>query len=1067
MKIEKVKEQNGYSSNKEIKSKSKTKYSNNLNNRFATTTYFQSSQLISEINKNFISTHNKISFGSLYTSSKNILTNADIPSSCTEVVCHDIALTGSLVLKKIKSTAKDILLGLDDSIKGHVDLSDRVSVGIVDSNSMALSGQANVSEASCEESLIMSGYSKIEKAIARYLGLSDSAQIEHINCANVELNNSSRVNHVISDENLTIFGKGSVGDIECKGDKIFITGPIKIDGKIKFLDNGEVIILKNAKGESAIIDTDNIENGTAKYQIKAKGSQKNLIAKKIFANSLNQAISEIIEPDPKLILNEYKNVASILNLGKSTHPILTDISEAELLKAELLYNEFAQNTLLSLASPNKNKLFTTFWVKNKKLGNQNLTDFWLKSLGISIDAKTLEEKTHILNALPQKQKQKLIEITAKHWVNNVLPNEMSKIAKTNILGLQVGKTGENILELLKQGRAEDLHKILTIESIEKLETIKCGDKSLIDFWIDIVDGEGSAKLYSPRLKISRLKEIISSDDSIEKIYNATIKESKKISEQIQKTKEAYDNLINNSDLDDITKELLKEYQNNQLFSLIIAGNAKNSSVITHLELSTKSILEQLKFEREKAIKDSADDLFNPLRDHNYLSQNVDTPELESKINLVMTILKEKIQLSPATKSNEVKHDLANLSTCLREADGSTLSAWNKIVDQAQEYFENNQVNRVIDANIEQIYTVQKALKDNLPPEVKAAIVDKHLNPTQKEFIARYGNDNNLLNLLAQAAVKRDEDINGLIATEQMNNSVFDNLSYQFRKNISPETTKSMPEMADIYIKLLGIAPNKLSSIEKYKLLSKIPDEELELISESVKDYWDKNFLAKTMSDSILGKVRNFDAGYQSAQISQQLNNISVQIDGQQHTLSEISQNFDHFMGMYKENSAKNNYLLEKMAYKLDGIHADTSNIRTNIRAMLFQSIQSTQDPIMRAEMQELLQDADKMSLSKFINTVSEKQKIYKDNHKMNRLYGFVVQNVVKPAAMVGVAAAAIHFAPVAIPTLLGHGAVAGFFAHNITPIVTTAMMSLNSRAGMSMAMYSRFSHHGQVINSMT
>jgi len=1061
MKIQSVSEKNKKLNNKERISKPVlTPAYKNLTN-----TYLTSATNLANINKNLIN-HN-ISFkGNVSKFAKNIITNMDLPNECTEVICHDIKLNGSKTLKKITATVNDTIFDIENQIKGHVELNDSVIVNDIEAISAAMNSSAIAGTVKTTESIILNGFSKITtEAKSKYIAMFDSASIKKANAQNIEMKAQNTIGQLISDDNIILYGSGTIGDIECKGSQIFITGPVKINGKIKFTKPGEVTIIKDSNGKSAIIDTDRIENGITTYQVKT-GIHANddvMISKETFSNNLDHIVSEIVDSKEMQQLGQYKNISSIISSnGNNKFQKFTD---AELKKGDLLYSEFAQNTLVTLAKSNNDKSFTAFWVKNKKIGNENLTEFWLKALGKTSEAKTLEEKTKIINNLTDDQKQKLIKATAEHWAEKVLPASLSQIKKTDMLDSRVQKNGLNILEVFKQGKAEELEKLLSEDELQQIESIKLGDKSIVNFWIDTIDGENSTLEHSERWKSSRLREIIGLPENIEKIYSATVNKSEQLSKEIKKAKEAYFNLINASDLDNIEKDLLKEYHNNQLFSLIVTGNAKDKELISNLESSTQSIIRELKFEKEKIIKDTADELFNPLKDGNYISKNDGTPELDNKIQLIMAILKEKIKLAPKAESEITTLGLLELGESLSKADDSTLLVWNKLVVQAKEYFENHQINRVVDTNIEQIYTVQKTLKKKLLPEVKAALLDKKLTPTQKEFITRHKDDNNLINLLKKDAVKRDEDIDGLIATEQLNHSVFDTWSYQFRKNISPETTKSMPEMSDLYIKLLGIAPNNLSNIDKYDILSKIPDEELEVLGDHVNTYWTKNFLAKTMSNSILEKVRNVDAGYQSAQMSQQLGNISVQIAGQQKTLSEISENFEHFYKLYEANSGTNNYLLMKMANRLDDIHADTSNIRTNIKVMLTKSIASTDDEILRKELVELLQDADEMSISKFINTVSEKQKIYKDEHRSDRALAFVMQNIIKPTVMVAGAAAAIHFAPAllvhgGIAALHGSGAIGGFLASAVKPMVMSAMISMNPKVGMPLSMFARYGNIG-------
>lgn len=1028
MKIDAVKNGNPFKPNRNLR-KNTANVSNSIGSN--SSDYLLATTNTSNINQRLINTKNNLTFkGNLTIFTKKIISNADIPKGCFELDCHDVNLDGLISLKKIIAKAKEAFFD-SDSANGHVELNDSVSVDEVHADSITLNG--------C---------SKIKKAVTKYLAMFDATNAETVHSSNIELKNNPSIGHVISDETLTLYGEGTVGDIECKGDKMFITGPIEINGKIKFdTPGGEVHILKNRKGQSATV-SNGIENGSLKYQIQTAAGNVVTVHKNIFNSSLETILSEIKDSDKLQKLGKYKDIQSVKTLYAGTKSKLSELNNQELAQAQYLYGNFAQNTLLTLAESNDKK-FTAFWAKNKKIGNKNLVDFWLESVGIKTDGKTYAQKAKLLNDLPNKQKQDLIGKTIDYWLKEIMPEQLNIINKKDALYFNSSSAGRNILDEFKDGRKDELIKIISEEGITKFEKIQKGNKSLVDFWIDTIEGSGSAKDYSSTQKKRRLLEIVNSDEDLTKIYSATLEENDEVSMQFQNTQKAYQNIIDDTELDKSAKELIKEYFNSRLFFLIVTGKAKDKKSITNLEVAAQSIIKSLETEKNKTIQEARSNIFEPLNDFGYISKNSNTTESEGKIQIVMSILKDKMNSSLQEEAERTKNALINFSKIINNAGKETESAWKQLLIEAQQYFESSQAKTITDINLEQIYIVQRALEKDLPSEIRIALEDKTLSNAQKVFIARYKDDNNLINLLKKPAVNKREDIDKLIASEQLNNNVFDALSNEFRKNISPETIKAMPEMTDAYIRLLGEEPRNMSNKDKYYFLSEIPKEELELASKNIKKYWTDNFLLKYMSDNILEKVRAVDSGYQSAQISKKLDNISVQLDGQQHTLLEISQNIDHFVDVYKTTSAETNTRLSQMAKTMEEIHLDTSNIRTNVKAMLFQSIQSTKDPVLKKEMGELLQDADRMELSQFLQTVEYKQKLYKQDHKFNSICGLLKQ-VVGPALLVGGAFAAGPFSPALFGVLAAHG-VSATVAHTGIAIfghaINTAIQCSGPRMG--------------------
>jgi len=184
----------------------------------------------------------------------------------------------------------------------------------------------------------------------------------------------------------------------------------------------------------------------------------------LFKNNLDGILSVKKEPSYKKYLGEYGNIHSLKQVYITKNPALAKkieklSSNGNLRKIENLYNKFIDSTLQTLAESNSVE-FTTFWVNNKQLGNKNLTDLWLKSLGKNIENISSEEKRDLLNNLTKEDKKKLIEITTAEYIDNILPVELNRENNTDIDELnQVDSSVSEILSEIEQSKKQNLDSI--------------------------------------------------------------------------------------------------------------------------------------------------------------------------------------------------------------------------------------------------------------------------------------------------------------------------------------------------------------------------------------------------------------------------------------------------------------------------------------------------------------------------------------------------------------------------------------------------------------------------------
>lgn len=881
-------------------------------------------------------------------------------------------------------------------------------------------------------------------------------------------------------------------------------------------------------------------------------------------------------------LGPFGSVDSIKALYQVTKPeivakfdALLVADEGNAAKVEQLYHEFAKENLLTLASKG-DKNYTGYWAKNKKIGRKSLVNFWLEKAGIDPKGKTPAQKAEMLNGLATEAKQKLIGDTIEHWVETILPKELDKLNKKDLKHLEAAAKEHPFAKVGTEDIKDKMLSMVKNDGIEQFEAIQQGDKNLVEFWIDAIDGEGAVKNLSGTQRKRRLVEILESPEDFEKLRQQTIEGAGKTSEQIKRTQSAYQNLIEESELDQTSQELLKTYQDNQLFFQAVTGGAKNTTSTANLEASTQKLLTELAKEQSDMIQKGRAKVFEPLRDARYLltDPNSDTSAQSKTIDLTAIIGKKIAMSTPAeTKKiqgniqslrdavensypaievetafeklskeflevkkyytnlydgasasvrlckmflkgdsqsgnqEKIERDIAMIASAKKKKENAqdslnviqkifdlldklhanfndkenffrtlsqireklpsnpgdsepichplydtikglrkkrsvpdiykALPSWLPIVDTAQRHFETVEVTEALDKGLKHRRTVQKVLAQKPAVEIQQALESKTLNPVQKDLVARYADNPHLKNLLSQPAGKYGEDISNLAAVEQLNWTLFDSISQQFRTHLSLDVVKQAPKLTDIYVHTLGLDPTKLSAEQKYKFLSSVPSEELELASHAVRNHVEENFLVPAMSNAIQDKVRILDPGHNTAQMVHQLDKVNIQLANQQYTLNEISSNIDYFINTYKETSAEMIGTMKQgfngvardmkegfngvsrgmkegfnkmatvmgdgfddvsgnlvvIAKSLEDMHADTSSIRNNIKISLFQSIKNTKNSIYREELQGLMKYSEKQELSEFMKTVSRKQKEFRRDHPDEALYEFVKDEI--------------------------------------------------------------------------
>ncbi|MFA6988930.1 MAG: hypothetical protein WC197_02570 [Candidatus Gastranaerophilaceae bacterium] len=962
--------------------------------------------------------------------------------------------------------AKD-LVWLGDSSKAVNVSSERVFIGDnaeaqeINAKTTWLKDQAKATKVSSEKVFLRNNAEaqNINATDAVYLRDNAKAIMVYSDTGNVTLLENSNIKTLLSDENVDLKGQGEVSNIQTKGNQIILTGPIKLKEKIKFENTGIVMVKKDKNGGSARIHSSMVENGKLLFDF-GNGLLGN--PQDIFEEKMRVTLSEVKEPYYKKQLGMYGDIKSLKSFYAKNNPeLLKKIdglsSNDNQRKIELLFNKFLSTTLQNLANPEP-KEFTTFWVNNKKIGNKSLTDFWLKSAGKDIKNKKPEEKRNLLNKLSKEEKNSLIDITTAEYVNNILPKELNRKNHTDLS--EIEEIDQSLIEIkteIEQNKKEGIINLIKGDGLQKLENIKIGDKNIIDFWIDTIDGDNEAKGYTKNTKIERLEEIFENPSNIDKIINTTLAQAGKGNNEINEVQATYSKLLVDSDLSAAQKELLKDYNNSKLFYLVVTDKWVDKTSKAKLKKEINQTTENLVAQQKNIEKNSRENIFNPVKDIKNVYEHQDNPEMQQKINFVFDILHTKIQSSDKTESQQTKDKLQQFSKEIEQNSDNIGDSWIELVNESQKYFETAILDKVTTKNIKLLYSMNNQLggeRDNL---ILDSLADKSLDKIeQKEFISRYKDDKNMRTMLENSGVNKKEAVDGLLYLEAINKQIFKTQSKYFRDNISIEIVKTNEDLANRYIRVLGKDDSPMSADQKTEFLAGIAPEELKLAARTVYKNWEEHDLTTFMSEKFVEVDHESNINAQGKNIVNELKKINTSLDkmnininGQLHTLEEISTNFNKFSDMYQVTQTAQHNELCNMAKQLVSINKNTMNIEANTKALVRKALKDV-DPKLREDITALLPEEDRVDISKFLEKVDKLAKEEKDAKRKKQLL-LIAAGV---ATLVGVGALAY----IAAPAFAGTGVVSSAasvvnsagVAHSVGSSLLTglAKSSINIAFGM-------------------
>ncbi len=885
-------------------------------------------------------------------------------------------------------------------------------------------------------SILLKNFANVENAIIEdgEVVLYNNAKINNLNTKNskIILNKNTLIKNITSEDNLTITGNGTIDDIFINGTHLFLNGPVKINGKIRFsTPDGVVIAQKGKQNIFPKIDSSTVENGILQFLISDKDNVYLGNPKDVFASGLSMLGNNIAEEKNKEQIPVYLKDSSIISKINNNPEIKS------------LYVDFYKNNLQLLSNNDKAKVFSLFWIKNAKLEEKKLADLWMEILGKQAESVPDTQKAYKLNNLSDNERKLLLEKTTLYWFKNILPQI---IKEQNFNDFDCYKQNLNTIEALLANldqEKENIPKTLTDNKIlyEKLNSLQIANQSLLDFWLSNDNPEFIQDIETERLKQQLLDELLENKNRLQKIINITKDEIKNQKNFIKAYEFACDDLIKNEpELDKLQQKLLEKYKKSKVFYQIILETSNKTNDTKKIEIEIIKILQSLTNEYRQLSIDARRNIFDKtLNIANVITAKPNT-ELDNYINFVFTALSKNI---PQMTKEELFDFVNNTNAFKNFVSKNSVyfsDYWLDMVKTAYQFYDTKMLDMITKNNLKLLYSNEQN-KKNASNKIAEFVNTLQKNSAdtieQKEFISRFKDNINFKKLMNNSGIDQKKALTDLLMTEALNENLYLNRLNSYPESITPEFVKENLDLTDKYLVLLDKDYSDMSIKEKYQTISKVPDEEFRLMNQLILNDWKKHELQNLLNNKFVLMQLEYNANAQSKNIKDNLetinlnlNNIRINIAGQNYTLQEIASNLDTLVNI-SQKSFKELYFIGE---NIEAINGNTQSIKANTRAVLYAIMQNSKfrDPELSKTIEDLLPATEQGSFSDFLSAVEKKYKKMKDDKKKKDL------KQIANLAMIAAAASGIGYIdPSVITGFWGGGELVTHAISAIKPIADT------------------------------
>lgn len=607
---------------------------------------------------------------------------------------------------------------------------------------------------------------------------------------------------------------------------------------------------------------------------------------KLFEDDRNYVNREYMDKETFVRFKSLSYLQEKFDLDGDIHNYIDSHNSRKISKA---YSKFFDHNMQSLESVAKGKQKYSSLFLKKKIGNENLVDFWLKELG---QTGIKRDKIKILNTSLQDK------YDSDGNIDNIVLATINKYFMTKINNENTKYRDENDLDFLLKLKT-DLNRINNLPSVEQQhEFIKLlKDGNILNKDINgrkikdvlLAPMQKSNNIYtndlSDKLKLTFLEEIGEDEDLRKESIASAIKFVRKtilIELSKQEKLESAENFIQSENLknfdDNLVKKLFLENSNEQ------AGK-----IIKDIKL----------FER------GAQKIFDEMLISTPFTSSKKNSAVNESINIVLTLVNNRVNSTDSEEeANKILNAVDRLADCLdtNYLEGANVE-WKYIKNYAYQEWKEKHLPKIVKSQQKNYIDVEKFLKSSVANELEKINVINTIFKSdvitieEKAFLANKFNEPyfyDMCKFLSEQVPNnknRKRIIENLMEQDRIQSLIFDELKNIFIEDVHNKLYNSSiinktiqnEKMYDLFIDELVDSSDldKFSSAEeKIAFLSKYTTEELEMVAEKVKE----KYITEKSLESFETESSKYDLSMQADNIMQ---NLQITVDGEKVPLSDI------------------------------------------------------------------------------------------------------------------------------------------------------------------------------------
>ena len=586
------------------------------------------------------------------------------------------------------------------------------------------------------------------------------------------------------------------------------------------INHKNILMMKSWLDNCAKEPTKNMQNGYGATFIlqteNPKAISPELLQKEGFGGVIDVKISS---------MDDIKNLIN-LSIGNGKYP-----REAELLSEDEL-NQTAQNLVFSKKTGgfSDNKI--------NSLINIAISD-WQKQSDKSFFQVLTEKISSSKRNISPRVVSRIFE--SRRWL---IQNNLIKIPEfKNINSDSLNEINANCdMPALNKSQKNELSEIVSANTdfiqnannydTEKLRNISIRGKKLVDFWLEISEDKITNQ-ENERLKNLWFEEVLQDKTKTAKLVSKSLDILQRENSIIETARRAYVDIIENDEtISTGQKTILIQQQESKLFFDVVAHKI-NPNSLAQIEDKILLILGMLSEEKEKILLNAKENVFYPAKNFAILSS--DNPDDIVIVNYIFQLLSQAALDEDDENKAIIKSTIQNLEQAKEIGDVGQLEFyWQNLVDICEGYFTNFKLNELTDKNITLLNSINQK-KDNISDKTIIKILD---NPTlsieQKEFVARYANNDSFKLMLKNPNLDIASIIEDLVFFEAGNEQLIFNSNLEFSNKMFNKMMSDKFRQINQDARDITIQGNKI--VSKLDEINSSINSQSELISEFANDF---------------------------------------------------------------------------------------------------------------------------------------------------------------------------------------------------------------------------------------